>query len=296
MIETVEEQPFTINCEGEFIVGVLHAPNTARNTAIVMMPAGELQYRVGCGRQLVEFAREVSGKGFPVVRFDPRGVGDSSGEYVGVDHVGSELKAVIARLKTDFPEVNRVVLWGGCAAASGIMMHTHSLPEVSGWILSNPAVKSRQVRALAHRGHYLRRLRDAKFWRKVFTLQYNPWDYAKAFAAQAFASPPESPRQENPSASDGVVGNGEELFMQRMLDGVQEFTGSALLVMSGRSLIRAEFDVLLEHSSVWKTAFGEILNQRVDIPDADQTFSTRTARRSLIEAAINWIEQHDRAS
>jgi hypothetical protein len=66
------------------------------------------------------------------------------------------------------------------------------------------------------------------------------------------------------------------------------------MVMSGNSMVRAEFDILIDHSKPWKTAFGAIPQQRVDVPDADQTFSTRPARRAYIDAALEWVENHSR--
>ena len=69
------------------------------------------------------------------------------------------------------------MLWGGCDAASGIMINAWRYPEVAGIVLGNPFVSSPETRVAVTHQHYLHRLKQPSFWTKLLTLKYNPINY-----------------------------------------------------------------------------------------------------------------------
>ena len=75
----IKEKPFIFNCNNEKLVGIIHYPEKKpyfqKGLLIVV---GGPQYRVGSHRQFVLLARNLSIAGIPVMRFDYRGMGDSS--------------------------------------------------------------------------------------------------------------------------------------------------------------------------------------------------------------------------
>ena len=68
-------------CEGERLLGVVSAPEDALVTGDlgVVIVVGGPQVRAGSHRQFVQLARHLAAQGLPTLRFDVRGMGDSSG-------------------------------------------------------------------------------------------------------------------------------------------------------------------------------------------------------------------------
>jgi len=68
------------NKNGAMLYGMLHSPEKPRtNIAIIILSPG-IKNRVAPHRLYVKMARSFSELGFPVLRFDPEGLGDSEGE------------------------------------------------------------------------------------------------------------------------------------------------------------------------------------------------------------------------
>ena len=280
----VEEIPLVFECQGAALIGIVHRPTTPATRGILSVVAGGPQYRVGCCRQLVYMARSLAESGIPVMRFDYRGMGDSSGPFRGFQHVEEDFGAALQAFTEAVPGLKEVVLWGGCDAASAILIHAHRHPIVIGMILGNPFAHSEETRAAVERHYYLNRLRDKVFWKKVFTLRFNPLpafrSVTRAFGVQRTHVP-----SENKAAEKNVP------FTTRMLDGLKLFRGRILLMMSGQSLTALEFDELTEGSPEWRKALKAAEIERVDIADADQVFSTIEARDKTIVAARAWLSK-----
>ncbi len=283
----VEEIPLAFDCEGDTLIGIVHRPERASPRGVLSLVAGGPQYRAGCCRQLVYMARDFSAHGIPVMRFDHRGVGDGDGEFLDFLHVENDLSAAIEAFKRAVPQLREVVLWGGCNAASAIMINAHRYPEVTGMIISNPYAHSEATETVVVRNHYMRRLKDPTFWAKVFRLRFNPFPYIqsairsvlKRLLASNAAAPLAGERQDQP-------------FTELMLSGFKKFQGQILLVMSGKSLTSEEFDVLVANSPEWQKAYKSASITRADIAEADQAFSTIEARNALLKAARIWLLAH----
>lgn len=280
------EIPVVFECEGVELVGIIHVPERPFSAGVVAVAAGGIQYRAGCGRQLLSLARALASRGTPVMRFDHRGMGDSVGELLGFEHVEADLRRAIETFKTMVPELNDVVLFGGCEAASGIMISAHQLNSVKSLILANPWVND-STDAVVAAGHYYRRLGDIRFWRKLITFQYSLSDYAAnllSYVKQRLASAASANRQ----VSEDSGGYGVP-FQDRMLSGFQRFDGSVLFLKSGLSLISEEFDQLVDRSKPWNRACSRPNVQRRVLPHSDQTFSTAAARKEICEALVDWM-------
>ncbi len=274
------------DCAGSRLLGVLHQPETALDLGVVTVVAGGPQYRAGCGRQLQQMARHLADRGYPVLRFDQRGVGDSEGEFLGFHRMAEDLQAAVAALIREAPSVRRVVLWGGCDAASAILLNAWKLPEVAGVMLANPFLTMPSSEARLRRRHYLSRLGELSFWKKVVRLEYNPMDYLRP------ASTGQKPVVE---AADGAGDDSQAVaipgnFPQHALQGLREFQRPMLFVMSGHSPTRREFDDIVESQSDWAGAYAAADSHRVDLPEADQTFSTQESRDAVNRAALDWLE------
>jgi len=283
---TDQEKPIVINVGESQLIGIVHIPKQAKGTGIIPIVAGGPQYRGGCCRQLVLMARELAKLGYPVLRFDYRGLGDSLGDYKGFQHVQEDIDAAILAFKQQIPELNEIILWGGCDAASAAMIHGPNNPSVSGMIIANPWVHTEQTHAkVVVQHYYLNRLKDKTFWLKIFKLRLNFIDTFKSvFSNLKLAS-------QSSDTTNADAKNSNIPYPQRMCIGMSKFQGKTLLMMSGLSLVSKEFDELVAGSSQWKSAIDNPNLERVDFPNADQAFSTIETRKAQLEAAIKWLHK-----
>ncbi|MEZ5503640.1 MAG: hydrolase 1, exosortase A system-associated [Halioglobus sp.] len=287
-----QEIPLVFECVGQSLIGIVHKPAIASPVGVVTIIAGGPQYRGGVGRGMVSAARELAAAGVPVMRFDHRGLGDSGGDFLGFEHIAEDLEAAVAAFRREVPEVKKVVLWGGCDAASGAMIHGWKIPDAISMVLGNPWVTTAETQSAVMRKHYLSRLAEWSFWRKVLRFEYNLADYALSAMQRVrprFTSW-ESPQHKNGTAS--VPGNSEN-YVARMLDGLRRFEGPVLFLMSGQSLLSKEFDELVSRDPNWREVFHRSAYKRIDFPDADQTFSGLDSRERVNRAICEWVLELD---
>jgi len=87
------ERPLLFDCEGERLVGMLALPEKPSRVAVIVVVGGP-QYRAGAHRQFVQLSRRLAEAGFPALRFDYRGMGDSSGMPRTFEECGPDIAAV----------------------------------------------------------------------------------------------------------------------------------------------------------------------------------------------------------
>jgi len=284
----VNEVPITFECQGDALIGVLHVPESPARRGVLAIVAGGPQYRAGCCRQLVQMARTLAKEGTPVMRFDYRGMGDCGGQHKGFKHISQDLQAAMDTFFQQVPELNEIVLWGGCDAASASLIHGPNRPKISGMILGNPFVHDETTYAkVVIRHYYWQRFRQKAFWKKLLAFKMNPFK-AVASALSMLRKSRQVVRGKLPQSEV------EDLpFPVRMLSGARKFNGKILLLMSGLSLVSKEFDELVMSSPEWQMAINRGGVKRVDFPDADQAFSTVAARDQQIAIAAKWLAVFD---
>ncbi|MDD5271585.1 MAG: hydrolase 1, exosortase A system-associated [Methylovulum sp.] len=284
-----EEIPLLIDCEAAAQVGILHRPEQAKNIGIVVVVAGGPQYRVGCARQLILWSRRLASEGYPVLRFDYRGFGDSAGEFVGFEGINADIATAIDKMMALMPELGSVILWGECNAASAIMMYAWRDSRVSGLIMQNPWVSNQSTRARTYIKHYyLMRIMQKSFWQKLFKLQFNPITAISSLAdLWRNAGFLKSVQQQIAIQEFGNL----PTYQEKMREGLAQFSGPLLLLMSGYSLIGKEFDELVSISTRWQAVLAGKALTRIAMPDADHTFSRSQDREKLINHALSWLNQ-----
>src|SRR3546814_19808079 len=77
--------------------------------------------------------------GFPVFRFDRRGVGDSEGENGGFLSSGPDIAEAVAAFLRASPGLRRIVALGNCDAATALALF-HDVEELAALLLANPWV------------------------------------------------------------------------------------------------------------------------------------------------------------
>jgi len=293
-----KERGVTFACQGDELVGVLHAAGESPLRGIVLVVGGP-QYRVGSHRQFVHFARKLAAHGIPVLRFDYRGMGDSQGEFSGFEGIHDDIACAIDEFCELVPSVREVVLVGLCDAATATCFYAPSDPRITGLILLNPWVRSveGEARTLL-RHYYIRRLFSAQFWRKlargrlnftgsVASLSHN---LGKALGARPRPSQSLHGGKDASGGGGGVGGDSSQPLASRMEACLAAYTGQLLLVLSGRDLTAAEFRDNVNTSAGFKTLLSSPRVSQYELSDADHTFSRKIWKDQMAQWAVDWMK------
>jgi uncharacterized protein len=278
------EQPLTFDCEGSALLGVLHRPGTARGLGILIIVGGP-QYRVGSHRQFVTTARRLAADGYPVLRFDYRGMGDSAGESRDFESVANDVRCALDVLYRELPQLRGVVLYGLCDAASAAMMYAATDKRVRALVLANPWVRSTAGEAQSYLRHYYgRRLLQKSFWSKVvrgeFRLLASVADLGRKFVLARRAS---------------AMPEAGQTFIERMLRGWTRFAGPTLVLMSERDLTAQEFRDLCATSPEWRAAIDRPHVTTHLLETADHTFSAAVSQRAADAHCLHWLMRSELA-
>jgi exosortase A-associated hydrolase 1/exosortase A-associated hydrolase 2 len=284
------EHPLICACAGDELMSIVHRGEQASRRGIVIVVAGGPQYRAGAHRQFVALARRLSARGYPVLRFDLRGMGDSSGSHLGYQHSAADIRAAIDALIADQPQVDEVVLFGECESASGILFYAYQDERVKGLALVNPWVRTEEGHAQALVKHYyVDRLLSRDFWRKVASGSYDPRESLGSLFANVRAY---LRGRRLAAASEDASGRDEISDLPLPLKtaaGLRRFRGPVMILMSGRDYIAREFDVVTESSRAWRGLLDDPRVRRHDLMDADHTFSREVWKVQVADWITQWL-------
>ncbi len=282
----VVDLPLVFALGDEQLVGLLSAPEGPAHPVAVLVVVGGPQVRAGSHRHFVQLARHLAAQGHAVLRFDVRGMGDSSGTAAGFEHLQDDIAAAVGELLRQRPEVRRVVLWGLCDGASAALLYlqqTHDA-RIGGLVLLNPWVRSPETLARATlRHYYLQRLKQAGFWRKLFGGSVG------APAVRGWWQNFLTARQRVRDARGG-----DRLpFAARMAEGWRACPGPILLVLSGDDVTAHEFADHAGRDSHWRGALARPGVRRVDLAGADHTFSNPQTGPQVLALTAAWLRSAD---
>lgn len=282
-----DEQVLEFSCAGTApLVGVLAAPQppASADALGVVIIVGGPQYRAGSHRQFVHLARALAAAGYPALRFDVRGMGDSAAAdpspLRGFQDINDDIAAAIEALLQARPSLRGVALWGLCDGASAALLYSHERADsrVKALALANPWVRSQASLARTHVKHYYRqRLMERAFWAKLVR---------GGMALQALRG-----LWSNLRVATRGTPEGDALvpFQDRMAVGWAAFDGSILLLSSGQDLTAREFDDIAATQPRWQAALSRRAPQVVRVPEADHTFSAPAAQAAAEAATVQWL-------
>lgn len=289
----MSEQALAFPCHGSTLIGILHEPVQARRRGVVVVVGGGPQYRVGGHRQLTLWARELCAQGYPVLRFDYRGMGDSQGEFQGFLAVDDDIRCAVDQLLARQPQVDEVVLWGECDAASAILLYAGRDSRIKGVALLNPWVRTEALQAQAVlRHYYLRRLFEPTLWKKVLSGGFDLRASVRSalqLVRRARAQASVRPAEPATTSGDGGPISRSLPLPESLLIGLQRFRGRVLLVLSGRDLIAREFEAAVAASPDWQRSLTERGTTRHDMAVGDHTFSSAAQRGQVIQWGLQWL-------
>ena len=273
------------DCEGCRLIGIVTLPETTAEAGVIIVVGGP-QYRAGSHRQFTLLARHLAGQAIASIRFDYRGMGDSEGDMRNFENIDADIKAALDTLQQHAPKLRRIALWGLCDAASAALYYAPTDARVTDLVLLNPWVHSPAGAAHVQLKHYyLSRLMQRSFWAKLLSGKVRLSESAQSLAsATRLAAPhaaPADPRHGGPG------------YVERMFEGLQQFRGNILFLLSGNDLTAKEFIELTQGDKRWKKIYHSSKIKRETVKEANHTFSTRTWRAQVEAHTAQWISDCD---
>lgn len=272
-------RPILFHHGGNSCIGMLHESLTEPASLGLLIVVGGPQYRVGAHRQYLSIARAASKAGFPTFRFDWCGVGDSDGEFKGVDHLGGELVAAANAFRNEVPHLSGIVLWGLCEGASAILLHGHGLPDLQGSIVANPWIDDEGAQSRAKLKHYyLQRLLSWPFWKSLLSGKVSINTSLKHAGSTMRDS-----RKEADLNSLSV----------RMAQNAKDVP-AILRIASGRDQVNKSFEEAIKQSSHWQMTMAQTQWKTIQLRDADHVFSHPLAQQQVEDATLNFLRERYR--
>jgi len=279
----VNEFPVVFDCAGEQLLGIVHRGNSDVTVGVVIVVGGP-QYRIGSHRQFVLMARQLAAVGVPVLRFDYRGMGDSSGRKRTFEEVDQDIRAAIDCFIDKLPNLKQVTLMGLCDAASAILMYGQRDTRVTGMVLMNPWVRTGVEFVKGRfRYHYFPRLLQKSFWKKVFSGEFSPIEFVKRHKKSM------SREESSKTILLNEKRQPRELFVEKMLSGLEHFKSPILFLLSGRDLGNREFLEICNTDKRWTNAFHGAKIDARELDAADHTLSARKDLELATSHCLEWL-------
>ena len=217
-------QHLSFPCEGQELVGTL---DYAEGEAGLLIVGGGNEIRAGAFSGMARLAARLATAGYPVLRFDRRGVGDSEGENRGFRDSGADIAAALKCFLAEAPHMGRVHAFGICDAASALMLNRGT--GFHGLVLANPWTMEDEDSPpppSAVRARYGEKLRNPAELKRLLTGKVSPRGLLKGLL-QAIRPAPE------PTSLSG-----------EMAEGLATFKGNVRILLSDRDRTAQIFEVV----------------------------------------------------
>ncbi|MEH6756874.1 MAG: hydrolase 1, exosortase A system-associated [Parasphingorhabdus sp.] len=121
-------------CSEETLSGTLDQGD--KSTGLLIVSGGN-EIKAGAHAGMAKLAQTIAAQGFPVFRYDRRGIGESSG--TNHEFLGSEADIFTAAqyFRQATPHVDKVIAFGNCDAATALALFGKEAP-INGFLLANP--------------------------------------------------------------------------------------------------------------------------------------------------------------
>ena len=256
------------------LVGVLTRPDGATDKPFVLILNAGFVHRIGPGRLSVEMARELAAAGFPTLRFDLSGVGDSPVRVPPLDPAATGIADTLAAMDylSSAQGARSFVILGLCSGAR----HAHNVavadPRVVGAAMLDGAVYS-TVRASVMKT--LERVTPMRIARAAKRRLLRRLGLA--------ATPARQPELEAFFPSD--------LPRERMAGELRTLAARKVALLH---VFSGEWDAY-RYPGQHREAFREVpldsvLTER-RIPDADHLYLTKPERTELLETLKTWAQR-----
>jgi exosortase A-associated hydrolase 1 len=277
------ERAIVFKCQGDRLIGIVAEPSTPVSDVGVVIIVGGPQYRAGSHRQFVHLSRHLASEGWPVLRFDYRGMGDAEGSPRSFEQIDDDIRAAVDAIVHACPTVRRVILWGLCDGASAALLYAATDDRIGGLALANPWVRDTRTEAVTQVKHYYGgRLLSGGFWRKLLGGGVDVGSATRELLAAMSKA----------LARDDGVDAAAPTFQARMLESWKTHGGPVLLLMSGNDLTAKEFLDYTLRDPAWRKCLEGPESLRCDLAEADHTFSSLVSKNNAAIDTARWVQEN----
>lgn len=212
------------DCEDERCAASL---DTGTKSIGVLIISGGNEIRSGPAQTHARLAAHIAARGYPVLRYDRRGIGDSEGENLGYLNSEKDINAALGAFRAMCPHVTHIVGYGNCDAASALMLFGGA--QCDALILSNPWTFSDMTDAQSHtpkslRSRYFGKLLNPADWGRLVRGQIDIRILAKGLKRALSPNAPPSP------------------LSVQMAHGLDRFGGRVQILLCGRDRTAQAFE------------------------------------------------------
>ena len=275
---------------GGRLAGVLTTPVSApRATAVVLLNAGVVHH-VGPQRLWVTLARHLAASGFPVLRFDHAGLGDSLRRDGGEPFEQSSLADVgdaLGWLESSTP-CRRFALVGLCAGTLTAFRAAERDPRIASLVLltallEDPATVPEDVVAEAMdrrvgRSYVTQKAVSGDAWRRLLTGQVDAGKVLRTLGRTAFA--PARAKVEPPRPGTAAALAGLEAILRRGTSIAFLFAEPTTVLEYFRMTIEPRLPALEQAGRVSMTV----------LKGADHTFTAQSDQMRVQDTISRWLE------
>ncbi|MEO6152274.1 MAG: hydrolase 1, exosortase A system-associated [Croceibacterium sp.] len=248
---------FMFDCDGSQLAATLDAG--FRRSGLLWIGGGN-EVRCGAFAGQAHLAARLSEAGYPVLRFDRRGVGDSEGANLGFRNSGADIAAALTAFQREQPQLDRVAGFGNCDAASALMLGRGCGCDAV--VLANPWTfddATEEIPPAAIRARYAAKLKDPREWLRLARGGVSLGKLARGLIrATAVRAAP-------------------SMLAQEMAEGLDAFDGPAWVLLAGRDRTAQAFQ------SCWDAGDTRLRH----CPEASHAFVEPAARQWLFDQLVS---------
>jgi exosortase A-associated hydrolase 1 len=204
-LERIMRRMIGFECEGVRLAATLDEGDKPTGLLIV---SGGNEIRSGAHGGQAAMAAHFAALGYPVLRYDRRGIGESEGENGGFEASSPDIAAAVSAFRREVSGLVRLVAFGNCDAATALALHQQGL-GIDALVLANPWVieavtegASTPASPAAIRARYWNRLKNP---RSLIDLVTGKIDLKKLAGGLAKASKSEAPTGLAARLADALV-------------------------------------------------------------------------------------------
>ncbi len=305
------EKVVEFNVSRNILRGILHIPEEplVKNIGINLLNPG-IKYRVGPHRLNVKIARYLCHEGYFVLRFDPRGVGDSEGELpiesvvnlwsrVEQGHYVNDILTT-NQFFVNTAKLDRLCLMGLCGGAISAILTTAKDKSVDKLILIDiPVTYATNIKddadfitsedyACQIYSHYRAKLFNPKSWLRFVSLQS---DYKTIVKTLYFKIGNLIKLNNGNGKSSSHSQNFNYLFLEAFKKCVSQ-NKQILFILSGKSYTTGEFQAEFQKNYLYSGSPYEAYCKIKLLPEANHTYTLVEWQNELFDIISKWLRSH----